>query len=767
MAFDGIFLFSWFLLDAAVVALAAWLVTCAGGHAKGGLLESSVAWLWGCTALVAGAGVILGETGGLNLGGFLTLHVAALLALAAARRKMLGGDLNSLVRVFARTREFFATQGVERVLAICVLSALCLLTLIAAMAQPAVADALTYHLPRIGCWLQDGRIQFIQTDDERLNFVASVPGLVSCWFILGTREGFQLTVLSQAIGGWMAVLATIGLARLTGLGRPAAILAGALLLGMGNVVIQFTAAQSDLFTTGVLAASFYLWFCALLRGKPSIIGGVGAGLALGAKGTLFYLAPSAIIWVVFLGWRHRLGWRSWSRTLIAALAGMLLFAGPGLWRNKQAYGDVLGPPHWVHKHHQGAESLADWGRKVEWNLASFAAQSFEPSAQPFGLREVSPTIGSTIAKNLPVQDNYTLGGLSRQTRLLDVLQLRGLADADVTTFGLVALGLFFWGAIWSLFRVRHSSGRIVVAWSAGVATFLLFFCVMQQWHPYAFRYFVLVAPWIAVVGAWAIERLRAPARNIVWAATILATVNVGWSITMNTHQAGWRTVTKPQSSMMFYINQQLRTWVDQLDTRSEPLTVALSGDVTLASFFRRLPPQHVTLQLPPPESAPTAEAWLATHSGWGLVHASRFLGREGDTIAKVWLFNGAENSPFSVAAYRRRKPGETQLPLLYRHQKTSASNRLIHELLIKTWNEKPVQLRLTNPTLRACIYQLNTPEGVSHGTLEAGGEVTLTRSLSDNSVSEVRLTFDAAEPLIPGQQGPAVELVQQAALQPE
>jgi len=369
--------------------------------------------------------------------------MAALSGLVAARRKKLREDAQDLGKIIAETGLFFATPGAERVLAASLLIALSLLALVAALAQPAVADALTYHLPRIGCWLQDGRIEFLQTDDERLNFAASVPGLVSCWFVLAIREGFQLAMLPQAIGGWMTVLATIGLARPTGLGRPAAILAGALLPGMGNVVIQFTAAQSDLFTTGVLATSFYLWFCALRRGRGSIIGGVGAGLALGAKGTLFYFAPGAILWVVFLGWRHRLGWRSWSRTLGGALAGVLLFAGPGFWRNKQAYGDILGPEVWVQKHHQGADSPADWARKVGWNLTSFAAQSFEPFAQPAGLRDASQAIGSRIAESLPTHDNYTLGGINRQSRLLDVLQLRGLADADVTTFGLVALGLFF------------------------------------------------------------------------------------------------------------------------------------------------------------------------------------------------------------------------------------------------------------------------------------------------------------------------------------
>ena len=358
-----------------------------------------------------------------------------------------------------------------------------------------------------------------------------------------------------------------------------------------------------------------------------------------------------------------------------------------------------------------------------------------------------------------MQDKFTLGGISRQSYLLTVLNLRRVADADVTTFGLVALGLFFWGATWSLLRVRQARDRLVLVWSGGVVVFVLFFTIMQQWHPYAFRYFVLAAPWIAIVGAWAIEQLRAPAKKLVWATTMLATISVGWFITMNTHQAGWRTVKNPQSSIMFFINQQWRSWAGQLDTKSEPLVVALQGELTLAGFFRQTPPRYVTLQPPPPEASPTAEAWLAGHSGWGIVQASRFIGREGETITKVLLFDGSENSPLSLAAYRRRGPGEIPPPVLYRHQEIKAENRYTHKLLIKTWSDKQVKLRLTNPGNRTYGYQLITPESVSRGTLGSSATLTLTTHLSADSVNEAVLTFESAESPSSSEQAPVVELV--------
>jgi hypothetical protein len=49
----------------------------------------------------------------------------------------------------------------------------------------------------------------------------------------------------------------------------------------------------------------------------------------------------------------------------------------------------------------------------------------------------------------------------------------------------------------------------------------------------------------------------------------------------------------------------------------------------------------------------TAAAAVQNISGWLVVPARHFAGREGRVEKRVWLFYGDENSPFSLAAYRR------------------------------------------------------------------------------------------------------------------
>jgi hypothetical protein len=262
-----ILLFGLFLIDAIITGVAAWLLVCASGHIGRSCLEAGLAWSWSFVALIAGSGVVLGMTGGFGEIGFLVFHGIVLAGLVIVRRHLIVADFAALGVARRQARHFFNTSGNDRLFALVLLVILAGLTALASWAEPAVLDALTYHMPRIGHWLQDGEIRILGTSDARLNFVAALPEIVMAWLMGSMREGFRMVVVAQAIGGIMTVGATIGLARQSGLGRGAALLAGGLLLGMANVVVQFTSAQTDLFTAGVFAVSFYLWLAALRRGE--------------------------------------------------------------------------------------------------------------------------------------------------------------------------------------------------------------------------------------------------------------------------------------------------------------------------------------------------------------------------------------------------------------------------------------------------------------------------------------------------------------------
>jgi hypothetical protein len=757
---DSIFQPVLFFADAAVTGVVAWWCVRASGHGARGWLEAGLAWLWSFVALIVGAGVILGIFGGFGALGFFAFHALVLVGWATARRKDAGTEGAALVAIGRQCREFFNTSGSARWLGAGLLAILAVLTVIAAWAEPAVVDALTYHLPRIGGWLQDGEIKLLGSADARLNFVAGLPDIVMAWLIGGGREGFRMVVVAQALGGILAVGATVGLARESGLGRSAALLAGGLLLGMGNVAVQFTAAQTDLFTTGVFAVAFYLWLVALRRGESSWLGVAGAGLALGAKGTLFYLAPGAVLWVAWLAWQHRLPWVKWRQTLVVAALGIGLFALPGFVRNWRAYGDPLGPAMWVKRHHQGFDSVSGQAHKLAWNVTSSLAQNLEPQSQPFGLREAARSAGLALVEQLPAKDPYTLNGMDRRGALESILR-RAEPDADVTSFGAVTAALFLAGTVLALVGWRRGAGagRLIVVWSAGVVVFLLFFHAMQQWHHFAFRYFVLAAPWVAIVAAWGIEQWGRTARCFLWSVVMLGALNVGWHVTTQTHQAGWRTVKQPERSLGYFAAAGWREWSQQLDHAGVPLTLALPEERPIAAFYRQRMARDVLFKADGADPQVSAEEFVRGAPGWVVVPASRFIGREGRVAAGVWLLGGDETNAFSVAAYRTLAAGEKPAPIFYRQRRTTTGAAVTHDLLVKTVGEGAIRVQLGNPLARALGYAWSTPLAQKRGTLAAGERLVVELPLPPEAVGEVKIVFETGGTVGAEAGGPTVEIL--------
>ena len=727
---------------AAVVAAAAWLVVRGCLPAGAGGLERLIAWVWSCVAIIAANGVMLGALGGLGATGYWVADLAVLLGLIGLRRGRWREDVAAMRSLAGEVGGFFRAGGLEARLAMLLLLLLGGMLLLSLWAEPVVYDALTYRLPRIGQWLQDGRIGTVVADEPRINYMPVVPDLVMAWFIAIRPTGWQFGAVAQALGGVLAVGATIGLARQTGLSRASALGAGLLLFGMANVAPQFTSAHTDLFTTGVLAAAFYLWLAALRRGEGSVLGGAGAGLALGSKGTVFYLAPGALLWVLWLAWRHRLSFARWWPTGLATVLAGALFAGPVFVRNRTAYGDWFGPAEHVRMHHGTGGVAAKLG-KLPLNLRTSLAQVFEPNSQPPWWRSPARSIGEAIAAGLPEHDPHTLEGISRRGTL-QALFARSEPDADATSFGVLAGGLFALGFFTALLRVRRKGAALVVVWGLGLGVFLCFFHAMQQWHPYGFRYFVLVAPWMAVVAAWWLQGLPRLAGGMLCGVAGLTVAAMTWSAVFDTYQSGWRAIGQPARARGYFAARQWAAWAAALDRPESAWRVALPDRRPIAAFYRGSAARVVQLQPVPDRAVDTAETCAGEAPGWVIVPAAQFIGREGRVRARTWLFEGAEDNPFSLAAYRVLGPGERPVPILYRQRLVQEGAEARWDLLVKVWTEREVALWIENPGAATCAYRIDTSAGRQEGEVAAGASQTVMVALSANAVSQIIVTFRSA-----------------------
>ncbi len=636
-----------------MTAAAAWLLLRWMGRCAGPI-EKLLGWGLACLLIVAASGEVLGWGGVLGAAGFFWSHALLLLALAWVRRNELAGDFTAWrdlgrdVGGQFRLGDAPAWMGAG-------LLVLCLgLVGLAALGKPVVYDALTYRFSRIGLWLQDGCIRPFATDDARLNYMPVAPDLVMAWLLGAHGAGFQWAALAQTFGGGLLLGATAGLARLTGLSRGGALGAAVLPLGMANVIPQFTSAYTDLFTAGVFAAAFYLWLVALQRGEGSRLAGAGVALALGSKGTMLYLAPGALCWVLVCGWRHPAPWRAWRVTALAGLLASLLLVIPGLSRNARTYGSLFGPAESIQQQHGGSLTFSEHGQKLGLNLVATLAQLFEPNAQPPGWRTVAPAWAEALAVRLPRADKFSFDGLDRRGNLEKVLQLPE-PDADVASCGVLCVALLVAGWIGAGLRRRQSGADLVLAWGGGVGLFVLCLYTLLQWHPYSFRFWILVAPWMAVVGAWGLELLPRRLRQVSWGIVTLCTLGTCWNVIGHTYQAGWPAVIRPERGLSYTVFGQVRHWTLSLAPADEALHVALPVNQPLAAFLRTGAPRTVELQKLSALS-PQAESAVKDFAGWLVVPARHFAGREGRVEKLLWLFGGDENSPFSLAAYRRVPP---------------------------------------------------------------------------------------------------------------
>jgi hypothetical protein len=739
-----------FAADAGLVFWAAWLGVCAAGLNRQGLIESSLGWLLLALAWIAGSGVLLGLGGGLGRSGFLELHAVGLAGLLLWRRQRWHEDVREWREWFAAWGRLLRGGTPEGWLTAGLILVMLGLALLAAQAEPIVFDALTYRLSRIGAWLQDGWIRHYATDDPRLNYMPVAPDVVIAWLLGATNEGYYLAPLSQMAGGLLLLGATFGLARIVGLSRLNALGAVALVLGMANVAVQFTTVQSDLFTAGVFAASYLLWHRALERGEGSWVAGAGVALAFGSKGTMFYLAPGAALWVAWLVWRHRKQWRALAPTAAGLVAAASILVMPGCWRNFAAYGSLFGPREAVVLDHGEFTSSAHAVEKLVLNLGTSAVQGLEPTAQPLWLQDLSRWVGQKLAARLPAAvDPYVFLGQSRRNQMERMMRLTE-PDADVITCGVLNVGLFLGGLLLAAWWHRRTMASQVLVWGGGVIGYLLMQHAFVQWHYWAFRFMVLAAPWVAVVGAWGLGCLPRKWRVAAWAVVLVSALEVFVTVQARASQAAWQAWQRPERSGSYYFYSHWRAWAGQLDRPDEPLRLALPINQALAAFYRQDPSRRVVLESLSGLKAATAEAAVGQVPGWLLVPLEQFMGREGRVMGRTALFN--------LAAYRALRPGEQPHPLLYANQVLTRPDKMRRELLVRTWSDAPVRLELFNPGATACPFEVRTPTGSVTDVLPAGTRRVWTVPVPPDVLTVVTIDFPMSAPGTPDPDIPQVQL---------
>lgn len=347
---------------------------------------------------------VLGSYGQLNPIGFSLAHFVALAALLKAAPYC----RNHRAPKPAREKRDIELSGVNSLAKYWILlfPILLITTFLAGslylnlITAPLNFDSHSYRLSRIAVWLQQGNLDPFPTNDPRHEFMAWNADLVMLWLLSFFERGWPFTKLAQWLGGLLMLASAFGLARLCGLSLTGCWIALVVVLAMPNVGLQFLTTQTDLFTTGCLTAGV-LFFIRFLR-RPVIAHalafGMGLGLAMGSKATVFYLGPGLLLASIFWMYVNRSQWRRWIAGAALPTALICFLGLPRYVLNIVQFDNPFAPPGFISAVHEKAE--VSRAQKTAFNLSAYAWQTLGGQTNPYFpselLRGLSDRLGQQI-----------------------------------------------------------------------------------------------------------------------------------------------------------------------------------------------------------------------------------------------------------------------------------------------------------------------------------------------------------------------------------
>ena len=183
-------------------------------------------------------------------------------------------------------------------------------------------DSMTYHLSRIGYWMQYQRIG--DYPGATVRQLGSLPNgeILQALFMLPLKSD-KYAFAAQ----WIALIG-LGLAvyvgaRLVTRNRPAAIIAGCAFMLLPQPVLQSTTTQNDLICAFFVLAGTVFALRGLLRSYNGelVIGALAIAVAIGTKGTAWFAVPGLVLAGAYLYERQ-----SVSLSRLASLVGLTAMA---------------------------------------------------------------------------------------------------------------------------------------------------------------------------------------------------------------------------------------------------------------------------------------------------------------------------------------------------------------------------------------------------------------------------------------------------------
>lgn len=374
-------------------------------------------------------------------------------------------------------------------------------------------DSMTYHLSRVGYWLQHQSLAPWLTPNPRQTTFPINAELGVLWTVLFTGSDRWSGFIQ-----WMSVptiaLAVYSITRMLDATRSQALFGSLLFSNLTGVLLQTTTTQNDLVVSALFICCLYFLFLAHKEHSSAglYFSALAIGLAVGTKSTIAFVLPAFAVCIAmdliltkFSNFRFYLNWVG------LGLAAFLLFGAFGYIQNQIAYQNPLSDKVWT----EGiANPPISRVTLLTANSVFYTYQMLDFSAVPEPaasfLTGQKSRLFTQIINHLPIQVEKAIPDQS----LSALLNAPPAIHEDTAWYGFVAFFVLIPAAIYQFvvgLRTRQNHIRWML-FVLGVG-FVLTFSTLIIWSPYKGRYFMLP---VAVVTPLTYF-IYSPKKNRIWA----------------------------------------------------------------------------------------------------------------------------------------------------------------------------------------------------------------------------------------------------------
>jgi len=358
-------------------------------------------------------------------------------------------------------------------------------------------DSMTYHMSRVGYWLQHGSLHHYYTHKWHQNVLPPNAEIIILWSVTLLKNDILANMVQ-----WIAYCG-IGLtiyliAGILGHGQRTSVFASLIYLSLPMVVLQSSSTQNDLVVTFFAVSFFYFFHIGIKQRnyRKLLISGVAFGLAIGTKYTIFYMLPALGIASLILLRIFKAKISLYARWCVFCLVGILVFGSYNYFQNYQSYGNPISPPKIIYQISGKKNNI----EKIFLNAIrlGYDACDFRGLPQPLEsyLFNLKDSFGKRYLTNPNIISKYVLAPVNDPFSF----KSRCYYHEDFGWFGVIGFFLYFPTAVWFFFRKFYKltiDERWVYAFIA--VFFFLFICFMQKYDVNKGRYFILPMAFIAPI----------------------------------------------------------------------------------------------------------------------------------------------------------------------------------------------------------------------------------------------------------------------------